>query len=142
MKKFSFGIAIPLAIAVLLAIQPGCRGRKQAYVRDGQFMGTISISGAFALYPLTVRWADEFRKEHPKVRIDISAGGAGKGMTDVLSGMVDLAMFSREISEVERSRGAFGVAVAKDAVLPTISTSNPYLPVLGRATKPPFEKWD
>ncbi|MBI9068926.1 MAG: substrate-binding domain-containing protein [Salinivirgaceae bacterium] len=87
--------------------------------------GKISISGAFALYPLTVKWAEEFKKQNPKVQIDISAGGAGKGMTDVLSDMVDLAMFSREVNQAEFDKGAWNIAVAQDAVFPTVNTSNP-----------------
>ena len=59
--------------------------------------GEISFSGAFALYPMVVKWADEFRKLHPNVRIDISGGGAGKGMTDALAKVVDLGMVPREI---------------------------------------------
>lgn len=89
--------------------------------------GTISLSGAFALYPLAVKWADEFRKIHPGVRIDISAGGAGKGMTDVLSKMIDIGMVSREINSEEFKKGAFTIAVAKDAVVPTVSALNPVL---------------
>jgi len=87
--------------------------------------GYISISGAFALYPLTVKWVEEFKKSYPEISIDVSAGGAGKGMTDVLSGMVNIAMFSREISESEIEKGAFGIAVAKDAVLPVMNSKNP-----------------
>jgi len=94
---------------------------------SGELRGTITISGAFALYPICVRWAEEFIKIHPNVRIDISAGGAGKGMMDVLSGMVDLAMFSREILETEYEKGAWPIAVARDAVVPTISSSNPFM---------------
>lgn len=93
---------------------------------EGDLKGTISISGAFALYPLTVKWAEEFMKLNPGVRIDISAGGAGKGMADVLSGMVDLAMFSREITQPEIDKGAWWIAVSKDAVLGTINSGNPY----------------
>lgn len=89
--------------------------------------GEISISGAFALYPMTVKWADEFRKRHPDVRIDISAGGAGKGISDALSEMVDLGMVSREIYPEELSKGAFGISVTKDAVIPIVSESNPLL---------------
>jgi phosphate transport system substrate-binding protein len=89
--------------------------------------GSISISGAFALYPLTVMWADEFQKLYPEVRIDISAGGAGKGMADALSGMVDLGMFSRGITQEEKDKGCWWVAVAKDAVLPTVNQQNPWL---------------
>lgn len=89
--------------------------------------GEISISGAFALYPMTVKWAEEFRKIHPDVRIDISAGGAGKGISDALNEMVDIGMVSREIYNEELNNGAFTISVTKDAVVPMISESNPLL---------------
>lgn len=89
--------------------------------------GEISISGAFALYPMTVKWSEEFRKIHPDVRIDISAGGAGKGISDALSEMVDIGMVSREIYPEELSKGAFTISVTKDAVVPIISSNNPLL---------------
>jgi phosphate transport system substrate-binding protein len=89
--------------------------------------GQISISGAFALYPMTIKWAEEFRKIHPAVRIDISAGGAGKGIADALSGMVEIGMVSREIYTEEIKKGAFPIAVTKDAVVATVSEQNPYL---------------
>lgn len=95
-----------------------------------QQSGSISISGAFALYPLAVKWAEEYKKLHPNVKIDVSAGGAGKGITDALSNMVDIGMVSRDLNTEEKKKGAFDVAVAKDAVIPTISASNPNLKVL------------
>jgi phosphate transport system substrate-binding protein len=87
--------------------------------------GTISISGAFALYPMTVKWASEFKKLHPKVTFFISAGGAGKGITDALSGMVDIGLASRDIDPSEIKKGAYTVYVTKDAVVPTFSLANP-----------------
>lgn len=92
-----------------------------------ELSGDISISGAFALYPMVVKWVEEFQKINPKVRINVSAGGAGKGMTDVLQNMVELAMVSREIKDEEIKQGAWFVAVTKDAVLPTINSANPVL---------------
>jgi phosphate transport system substrate-binding protein len=89
--------------------------------------GNISISGAFALYPITVKWAEEFRKIHPNVKIDISAGGAGKGITDVLSKVTDIGLVSRDLNPAEVKKGAFPIAVTKDAVIPTISSNNPFL---------------
>jgi len=87
--------------------------------------GTISISGAFALYPLAVKWGEEFRKLHPKVKFDISAGGAGKGISDALGGLVDLGAVSRDIYPEETRKGAFSFAVTKDAVVPTVNAANP-----------------
>jgi phosphate transport system substrate-binding protein len=91
------------------------------------FSGKISLSGAYALYPMVVRWGEEFRKLHPGVTIDVQGGGAGKGMTDALSGTVSFGMVSREIAPEEISKGAYAVAVCKDAVIPTINPNNPYL---------------
>ena len=89
--------------------------------------GKITISGAFALYPLTVKWGQEFQKIHPKITLNISAGGAGKGMADALSKMTDLGMYSKEVSPEEKARGAWYIAVSKDAVLPTINMANPVI---------------
>lgn len=88
---------------------------------------SISVSGAFALYPLMVEWAEEYKKVNPQVEISVQAGGAGKGMTDLLNEMVDIAMVSREISKEEEAKGALKIAVCKDATLPIISSKNPYL---------------
>lgn len=92
-----------------------------------ELKGEIQLSGAFALYPMVVKWAEEFRKLYPEVRIDISAGGAGKGITDVLSEMVDLGMVSRDIYPQEIQKGAWPVAVVKDAVVITANTGNPLI---------------
>ncbi|MGQ9800326.1 MAG: PstS family phosphate ABC transporter substrate-binding protein [Candidatus Saccharicenans sp.] len=89
--------------------------------------GKISISGAWALYPLAVRWAEEFQKKNPGVKIDLQAGGAGKGMADVLAGLVDIGMVSRNIYSEELSRGALPLAVARDAVVGTLNQNNPFL---------------
>lgn len=88
---------------------------------------TIKVSGAFALYPMMVKWAEEYQKIHPNVRIEVSAGGAGKGMTDALSGLVEIGMISREIYPEEVQQGAVYVKVTKDAVVATINANNPVL---------------
>lgn len=99
-------------------------------LRAQDVSGNISISGAFALYPITVKWAEEFKKKHPKVTIDIQAGGAGKGITDVLSKVTDIGLVSRDINAAENKKGAYPIAVTKDAVVPTISAKSPFRNVL------------
>jgi phosphate transport system substrate-binding protein len=96
-------------------------------VPQNKIKGTITLSGAWALYPMAVRWAEEFRKVYPDIKIDMSAGGTGKGITDALNNMVDLGMVSREIYPEELKKGAWPVSVAKDAVVPVINASNPSL---------------
>jgi phosphate transport system substrate-binding protein len=87
--------------------------------------GTIRVSGAWALYPMMVKWAEEYQKLNPGLRVDVSAGGAGKGATDALGGLVDIGMVSRDIHPEEEKRGGFWVSVVKDAVLPTANAANP-----------------
>jgi phosphate transport system substrate-binding protein len=120
---------LPVLITLLSAsILLSCGGKKDGETNaSGKLEGTISMSGAFALYPLANKWAEEFNKKYPDVRFNISAGGAGKGMADALAGAVDLGMLSREIKPEETAKGAWPVAVTKDAVIPTVSASNPLL---------------
>jgi phosphate transport system substrate-binding protein len=129
--RYDFVITPILAFMVLFSVV-----KEKPAITQKELKGTISLSGAWALYPMAVRWAEEFRKINPEVRIDLSAGGAGKGITDALNDMVDLGMVSREIYKEELNKGAYPVAVTKDAVVPVINASNPYLDILlGRGLK-------
>ena len=126
MRKIILGIGTLLIGGTLLLASCGSKGEVKRDA-DGKevLSGYITLSGAFALYPLAIQWADEFHRLHPDVDIDISAGGAGKGITDVLADQVDIAMVSRELKPAEVEKGAFAYAVAKDAVVPTINAANP-----------------
>lgn len=120
-------LALLLALAVLL---PGCAtpaSTAGSSPTGAPLRGTITISGAWALYPLVVKWTEEFHALHPGVEFDVSAGGAGKGMADALGGAVDLGMVSRAIHPTEVEQGAFGIAVTMDAVVPTCNSANPHL---------------
>jgi phosphate transport system substrate-binding protein len=96
------------------------------FPQDKNLAGDITLSGAWALYPMAVKWGEEFGKIYPGVRIDVQAGGAGKGIADALAGVVDLGMVSREVYPAEVARGAFAIAVCKDAVVPTANAKNPF----------------
>src|SRR5476649_2502276 len=127
---------IAFAIVSVLIFASSFISRRNATTPADDLEGTISISGAFALYPITVKWAGEFKKLHPKVVFNISAGGAGKGITDALSGLVDIGLASRDIYPVEVKKGAYTVYVTKDAVVPTYNTANPDAPaLLGKGVK-------
>jgi phosphate transport system substrate-binding protein len=120
-----FSLFFALSLGVLGCGQQGAQEDSQPGLASSHLQGTIRVSGAWALYPMMVRWGEEFGKIHPKVRVDISAGGAGKGAADAISGLVDIGMVSREIKPEELRQGAFFVPVVKDAVFPTVSRENP-----------------
>jgi phosphate transport system substrate-binding protein len=127
-------------IAVFGLFLAGC-GQAAEESGTGELSGTLTISGAWALYPMMVRWSEEFHSLYPDVEFDTSAGGAGKGMADALSGAVDIGMVSRSIYQEEIDQGAFWVAVTKDAVVPVMNAGNPYLARIQAQgmTRPIFE---
>ena len=88
---------------------------------------TLTVSGAFALFPMMTVWGEQYALTNPAVRFDITGGGAGKGITDMLSGVADIAMVSRELKQEEIDQGAFGVPVTIDAVVSTVNADNPYI---------------
>ncbi|MCJ7700507.1 MAG: substrate-binding domain-containing protein [Anaerolineales bacterium] len=92
---------------------------------DDGLQGRLTISGAWAIYPMMIRWSEVFSEQNPGVQFDISAGGAGKGMADALGGAVDIGMVSRDIHPQETDQGAFWVSVTKDAVFLTVNADNP-----------------
>jgi phosphate transport system substrate-binding protein len=118
--------AIPLLLALALP------GPVPAAPPAGPAKASLSLSGAWALYPLAVRWQEEFQKTHPGAVVDVQAGGAGKGIADALAGIVDVGMVSREINPAETAKGAVAIAVAKDAVVATINAKNPLLAEIRR----------
>lgn len=113
-----------LVISLLFAF--GCKKKPHEQPKE-ELKGVITMSGAWALYPMVVKWAEEFQKIRPQIKIDVAAGGAGKGMADCLAQVVDIGMVSRDIYPAEIEKGAWWVSVTKDAVVPTVSQNNPVL---------------
>ncbi|MGB2895095.1 MAG: substrate-binding domain-containing protein [Anaerolineales bacterium] len=124
-KQHSSAVLIYLLVAVIVV--SACKPSPENGPQEGALEGTITVSGAWALYPLMIRWSEEFQLLHPGVRFNISAGGAGKGMADALVDAVDIGMVSREIYREEIEKGACGVPVAKDAVFLTVNENNPVI---------------
>ena len=124
-KHFIAGITTLSVLTCMMLT--GCTKVSREGPGDEPIKGSISVSGAFALYPLAVQWGNEFQEANPGIRVDISAGGAGKGMTDVINGMVDFAMMSRDIYDEERAQGAVDFIVGRDAVVADINAANPLL---------------
>jgi phosphate transport system substrate-binding protein len=94
--------------------------------------GSITLSGAWAIYPTAVAWGEAFQKFNPGVKINVFAGGAGKGAADVIAGLSDIGMVSRDPYPAEVKKGIVPVYVLHDAVFPVVSDKNPVLDELLR----------
>ncbi len=124
--KTIFKSSLFFALIILISFATSCSSNSSDdNPNTAELEGTITASGAFALYPLMVKWGEEFKKIHPDVKFNISAGGAGKGVSDALGGLADLALVSRDLKDAEVKQGGYAIAVTKDAVVPTINEANP-----------------
>jgi phosphate transport system substrate-binding protein len=121
-KKMKILVAVIIIGVVGMVSLSGCTTTQKE--------NTIKVSGAYSLYPMMVIWAQKYHTLHPDINIDISSGGAGKGMADALAGSVNLGMVSRDVTTAESDQGIVAVAVVEDAVLATINTDNPVLDII------------
>jgi len=121
--------AFLIFIVINIILTYGCGNRSNSNGKDSKedLKGTISISGSSAFYPLVQKWTEEFQKVYPNVRINISASSDSKGITDALSGKVNLGMLSRELKKEESDNNVWSITVAKNAIVPVVNLNNPVL---------------
>jgi phosphate transport system substrate-binding protein len=112
------------ALVLFTALAPRVSGQ------EAKLKGSISLSGAWAIYPTAVSWGEAFHKKFPDVKVNVSAGGAGKGATDVMAGLVDIGMVSRDPDSSELTKGIVPIYILHDAVFPVISERNPSRDIL------------
>jgi phosphate transport system substrate-binding protein len=128
------GIKKSFLLLICLVVALGCGPRKSEKAQDNtqnlsksSITGNIEISGAYALYPAVQRWAGDFMKILPGVKITVTKTGTGQGIIDLLSKKIKLAMISRPLTDAEVEEGIWIVPVAKDGVAPIVNQNNPFL---------------
>src|SRR5262245_3200675 len=62
---------------------------------------TIVVDGSDTMVNLSQAWAEAYKKVHPDVNIQVSAGGSGVGIASLIGGKVDMANASRKMSDKE-----------------------------------------
>lgn len=117
-------LVVGLILALISMVLSSCSSLQKE--DSSKQVPTIRVSGAWALYPMMVVWADEYQKTYDVV-IEVAGGGAGKGISDVLNSQVDIGMVSRPIREEELEQGAFYIATVKDSVVAVVNENNPIL---------------
>jgi phosphate transport system substrate-binding protein len=121
-------------ILICFAIITSCKARNTNEILNNiqadtasVISGSINISGAYALYPLVQKWADDFIKLHAGIKINIFKTGSGQGIADILAGKSQLTMISRSLTDEEIHAGIWTIPVAKDGVVPIVNQNNPYI---------------
>ncbi len=80
---------------------------------------------------LALAWAERYQLVNPQVRISVTGGGSGTGLTALISGTVDIANASRQIKqeELDAAREAGydprEFVIARDAIAIIVNPENP-----------------
>jgi len=91
----------------------------------------IQISGSDTMVNLALAWAERYQQEHPDVRISVTGGGSGSGISALINGTVDIANASRAIKEEELQKAQQAgynpqqFVVARDAIAVIVNPQNP-----------------
>ena len=87
--------------------------------------GSINILTSADLYTLTSKWAGEYGRLNPKMKINIVQIGAGELAGQLQPGAMGLV--SRESDPALRGKTAWNMVVARDVIVPVMNTKNPLL---------------
>jgi phosphate transport system substrate-binding protein len=121
---------IPLLIFLLVSGCPSRTGSESTASRTEikeNLQGQITISGAYALFPLILNMSEDFMALHPGVKVVVTRMGTGEGITELLTKRTQLAMISRPLADEEINEGIWVIPVAKDGVAPIVNQENPYI---------------
>jgi phosphate transport system substrate-binding protein len=90
----------------------------------GGLSGTLRIGGSTSVDPLMQQLRTAYIALNPNVRIEISGGGSGTGISEATSGVIDIGMSSRELREGEKA-ALNEYTIALDGVAVIVNTANP-----------------
>jgi phosphate transport system substrate-binding protein len=123
-----------LGLILILAIATGSCNSDVA-TNDGQ--GTtqqeiyIENKGSDTIVNLALAWAEKYQDQNPDIRISVTGGGSGTGISSLINNTVDLANASRRIKEEEienaqnNSVEPIEFVIARDAIAIIVHPENP-----------------
>lgn len=93
---------VGVALGILL-VGYGCKP-KDGGAGGGAARTTIQNKGSDTMVNVAQVWAEEYKKTHPDVEVEISGGGSGVGIAALIKGTIDLANASRDMKAGEKEQ--------------------------------------
>ncbi len=94
--------AAAACVAPVFILLSGC-GRGTDSARAGAHT-VIAISGSDTMVNVAQMWAEEYGRKKPSVKVEVSGGGSGVGIRDLMQGVVRVANSSRDLTQAEREQ--------------------------------------
>jgi len=119
-KRLIAAICIALAVAVV-TLASGCGGQTQKQAARGR----VKVSGSTTVLPIAQEAAAEYSDANPGVRVDVQGGGSSVGVTQLIQGIVDIGMSSRNLNPDEVGKGLVNHDIAFDVIAIVVNPSMP-----------------
>lgn len=105
MAEKSRNVALRIARLCLIAGMSGSLllfncGKKSAEMQKKK-AATIQVKGSDTMVNVAQAWAEEYKKSHPDVDVEVSGGGSGVGIAALEKGTIDIADASRNMKKEE-----------------------------------------
>jgi phosphate transport system substrate-binding protein len=122
-----------LGIIIIALLITGC----QAQVGSAQEsqanapQTAIENKGSDTIVNLALAWAEKYQQIHPEIRLSVTGGGSGTGISALINHTVDIANASRQIKPEEvaaaKKNGIEPVEhiIARDAIAVIVNPNNP-----------------
>jgi phosphate transport system substrate-binding protein len=111
-------------------LMTACQGAAGQNTQSGS-SAYIQNKGSDTMVNLALAWAEAYQHVHPEVRLSVTGGGSGTGISSLINGTVDIANASRAIqsqeTELAKKQGFTPVEfiVARDAIGVIVNPHNP-----------------
>ena len=138
---FGYNFLIPMnrfslaTFALALLILCGCASASAGTPSSADSTPAASVSiqnkGSDTIVNLALAWAERYQTLHPEMRISVTGGGSGTGITALIDGTVDIANASRAMKTEEidaaKAKGITPVehVIARDAIAVIVNPENP-----------------
>ncbi len=117
-----------LTYLLLAVVAIGCGGKKD----EAATPETVTIKGSDTMVQLGQRWAESYMKADSAIRIQVTGGGSGTGISALINGTTDICMASRPMKDKEKEQlkekyqsAGVEITVAKDGLTIFLNQANP-----------------
>ncbi len=97
-------LVLSAVVSVALVGASGCDSGGTTTDSGGSARTVIQNTGSDTMVNLAQSWAEEYREVKPDVSIEVSGGGSGVGIRDLMTGIVDIANASRTLKPDEEAQ--------------------------------------
>lgn len=122
MKKINHKILIKVLVQVVIIFNLISCSPKDGLAEN--YNRIFSVSGSTSVGPLMEKLSEEYEKLNGNVSIEINQVGSSAGIKDVINGVVEFGMSSRELKDEEKEE-INETVIAYDGIALIINNNNP-----------------